>query len=83
MNIKEYKLHKIAAEYITGKIDKETISENANIKKSYYIKLINKCKELKESLENKDNLDHISKLIDEKRDLAIEFENITGIKWRL
>jgi hypothetical protein len=79
--LKEMKLHNIAAKYIVGEIDSLNESDTYRAKK--YIELVNKCKELKESLELNDNMDKIAKILDEKRTLAIEFENITGIKWRL
>ena len=45
--------------------------------------LLDVCRDLKNTLDEGKDIDKISKLLDKKRDLAIDFENLTGIKWRL
>lgn len=82
MTKKEIKLHRAAARYIMGE------SFNVHIKgKNAKIKclgeLLSVCKELKEKLDEGTDINSISILLDKKRDLAIDFENLSGIKWRL
>lgn len=79
---KELKLHKAAAKYIMGENINVSI-KGKDAKIQCLSNLLEACKELKETLDEGTDVDKIASLLDEKRNLAIEFENLTGIKWRL
>lgn len=74
------KLHNIAANYIVGNIT--NLSESIDPKISIYVNLVKTCKLLKESLENQD-IENITKLLEEKQKLSNDFYNLTCIRWRL
>tara|TARA_B100000427_G_scaffold278656_1_gene248511 strand:+ start:1963 stop:2217 length:255 start_codon:yes stop_codon:yes gene_type:complete len=82
LNKRELALHKAAAKYIMG--------ESLNIKikgKDAKIKCLSNLLEVSRLLKNKldegTDINGIASLIDKKRNLSVEFENLTGIKWRL
>jgi len=82
MTKKEIRLHKAAAKYIMGESFNIKIKgKNAKIK--CLSELLSVSKELKEKLEEGTDIDSIAKLLDKKRNLSIDFENLSGIKWRL
>lgn len=82
MNKREIYLHNIAAKYILGEnIDVELEGKNAEIDALF--KLLEVSKELRQELIEENNLEIISKLLEEKKTLTKKFEEISNIRWRL
>jgi len=82
MSIKSHVLHQIAANYIVGrKVDIEI--KGSKIQTECFERLLKTSKKLKESLDNRHSLDEINKLIETKKQLSDEFQNLTGITWNL
>ena len=82
LNIKENVLHQVAARYIAGK-DIEIEINGSKIQLECFENLLNVSKELKETLDRQKNLDKVVKLMEEKKNLTKEFQNLTGIMWKL
>lgn len=82
LNIKENVLHQIAARYITGKDVKIEI-KGAKVQLECFERLLKTSRALKESLDNDNNLDEVASLIEIKKQLTREFQDLTGITWRL
>ena len=82
LNIKENVLHQVAARYIAGK-DIEIEINGSKIQLECFENLLNVSKELKETLDRQKNLDKVVKLMEEKKTLTKEFQNLTGIMWKL
>lgn len=75
-------LHKAAANYIMGEsLSIKIKGKDAKIK--CLSQLLEVSRDLKKKLDEGTDIDGISKLIDKKRMLSVEFENLSGIKWRL
>lgn len=81
-DIKESVLHQIAARYISGKIVEIEI-KGSKLQLECFTRLLNVSKDLKICLDENKNIDTISSLLEEKKKLTKEFQNLTGIKWRL
>jgi hypothetical protein len=77
---KSNKLHHIAAKYIVGEI--QSLNETSSPKVKLYNELVETCKILKESLENKD-INKVSLYLEKKQELSEKFYNMTCIRWRL
>ena len=82
LNIKENVLHQVAARYIAGKDIKIEIN-GSKIQLECFENLLNVSRELKETLDRQKNLDKVVKLMEEKKNLTKEFQNLTGIMWKL
>ena len=82
LNIKENVLHQIAARYITGKDVKIEI-KGAKVQLECFERLLKTSRALKETLDNDNNLDEVAALIEIKKQLTREFQDLTGITWRL
>ena len=82
LNIKENVLHQVAARYIVGKDIKIEIN-GSKIQLECFENLLNVSRELKETLDRQKNLDKVVKLMEEKKKLTKEFQNLTGIMWKL
>ena len=80
INEVSFALHKIAAQYISGKTN--NLDQGFTIKQEKFCELVKECKYLKEALENK-NLKKIEKHLKRKNELAENFYNLTCIKWML
>lgn len=82
MNDKEYYLHNVAAKFITGEsVDLELEGKSAEIDALY--DLLTVSKELRESLHNNKSLKEVSDLLETKKLLTKNFEELTNITWRL
>lgn len=82
MNDKEYYLHNVAAKFITGEsVDLELEGKSAEIDALY--DLLTVSKELRESLRNNKSLKEVSDLLETKKLLTKNFEELTNITWRL
>ena len=83
MKSKEKMLHYAAAKYILG----ENFSIRINGEESQLAvlcDLLKVSKELKESLDSKNiDIEKITKLVHEKKELTKEFQSLTDIIWRL
>ena len=82
MKSKEKILHYVGAKFILG----ESVSFKLNGEEAQlavFSDLLQVSKSLKECLDNTDNIDTITQLIDKKRQLTKEFQSLTGIVWRL
>lgn len=75
-------LHRIAANYIVGNDIKASI-EGTKIQVETFNKLINVSKDLRESLHHNNDLDKAISLIEEKKKLTKQFQDLTGVKWYL
>jgi hypothetical protein len=82
LNIKENVLHQSAARYITGKDVKIEI-KGAKVQLECFERLLKTSRALKETLDNDNNLDEVAALIEIKKQLTREFQDLTGITWRL
>jgi len=82
MNIKSHALHQIAANYIVGKNLNVEIKGNEEQKKCFK-NLLETSRKLKIILDTQGNIDEVTNLIDKKKKLTEEFQNLTGITWRL
>lgn len=82
MKNKELFLHNIAAKFIMGEnLDLEL--EGKDIEIDTFYNLLVTSKNLKEALDNNHNLETISKLLEEKKVLTRQFQNLTNITWML
>ena len=82
MNDKEYYLHNVAAKFITGEsVDLELEGKSAEIDVLY--DLLTVSKKLRESLHNNKSLKEVSDLLETKKLLTKNFEELTNITWRL
>ena len=80
---KDIIVHKIGAFYIIGESIKIDIFEN-NAKNKAFKSLLEKTIEIKSNLVSEsNNIEEVSKNLDEKRKLVERFESLTGIVWRL
>ena len=83
MNIKSHMLHQIAANYIVGKNLNVEIKGNEEQKKCFE-SLLETSRKLKIILDTQeDNINEVTNLIDKKKKLTKEFQNLTGITWKL
>lgn len=82
LNIKENVLHQVAARYISGK-DINIEINGSKVQLECFEKLLNTSKQLKEVLDKQNNLDKAVQLMEEKKALTKEFQNLTGITWKL
>ena len=83
--LNETKLHKISANIIlerNQKLDKHVFFENSFTNK-VFIDLLKESINLYNLIENKQNIDKITKSLDSKRDLTVKFKSLTGIDWSL
>lgn len=82
MNKKELLLHNIAAKYILGEnVDIELEGKTAEI--NALISLLETSKELRNALIKEEKLEKISLLLEKKKQLTKNFEEISNIIWRL
>lgn len=82
MNIKPHVLHQIAANYIIGRDVDITIKGN-NLQVETFQNLLDVSKKLKIFLEQDKSLEEINKILEEKKSLTKEFQDLTGIEWKL
>ena len=82
LNIKENVLHQVAARYISGK-DINIEINGSKVQLECFEKLLNTSRQLKEVLDKQNNLDKAVQLMEEKKALTKEFQNLTGITWKL
>lgn len=82
MNRKEKELHIIAAKYILGE-DITTRISGKSYKIDSFVELLETSKKLYNLLKEEKNLDKVTELMDQKRDLVVRFKKQTGINWRL
>lgn len=82
MNRKEKELHIIAAKYILGE-DITTRISGKSYKIDSFVELLETSKKLYNLLKEEKNLDKVTELMDQKRDLVVKFKKQTGINWRL
>ena len=82
MNIKSHALHQIAANYIVGQNLNVEIKGNEEQKKCFK-NLLETSRALKIMLDTQSSIDEVTNLIDKKKKLTEEFQNLTGITWRL
>ena len=83
--LNETKLHKISARIILEKnknINKYIFFENKFINK-VFIELLKESIDSYKLIENKNNIEKITKSLDKKRDLTTKFKSLTGIDWSL
>lgn len=80
--MKENILHQAAARFISGKdID---IEINGSKKQLECLeKLLETSKKLKKVLDESENIDEAIELLHIKKELTKEFQNLTGVTWRL
>lgn len=82
MNRKEKELHIIAAKYILGE-DITTRISGKSYKIDSFVELLETSKKLYNLLKEEKNLEKVTELMDQKRDLVVRFKKQTGINWRL
>lgn len=82
MNIKPHVLHQIAANYITGR-DIDIDIKGNNLQVESFHNLLKVSKKLKLFLEQNKSLDEVNKLLEEKKLLTKEFQDLAGIEWKL
>tara|TARA_B100000902_G_C26979793_1_gene749693 strand:+ start:510 stop:758 length:249 start_codon:yes stop_codon:yes gene_type:complete len=82
MNIKSHALHQIAANYIAGKNLNIEIKGN-KLQTECFNSLLEVSKQLKTCLDNQSDIDKTQKLIEQKKELTKNFQNLTGITWYL
>lgn len=75
-------LHRIAAHYIMGDNIKASI-EGTPLQLEIFNNLLKTSKDLRESLYKNKDFEDIVQLIETKKELTKQFQNITGIKWYL
>ena len=83
--LNETKLHKISARIILEKnknINKYIFFENKFINK-VFIELLKESIDSYKLIENKSDIEKITKSLDKKRDLTTKFKSLTGIDWSL
>lgn len=82
MKNKELFLHNIAAKFIIGEnLDLEL--EGKDIEIDTFYNLLITSRNLKEALDNNHSVESISKLLETKKDLTRQFQNLTNITWML
>ena len=82
MKNKELFLHNIAAKFIVGEnLDLEL--EGKDIEIDTFYNLLVTSRNLKEALDNNHSVESISKLLETKKDLTRQFQNLTNITWML
>lgn len=82
MKNKELFLHNIAAKFIIGEnLDLEL--EGKDIEIDTFYNLLVTSRNLKEALDNNHSVESISKLLETKKDLTRQFQNLTNITWML
>ena len=82
MNIKSHALHHIAANYIAGKNLNIEIKGN-KLQTECFNSLLEVSKQLKICLDKQSDIDKTQKLIEQKKELTQNFQNLTGITWYL
>jgi len=82
MNIKSHVLHQIAANYIIGQNLNVEIKGNEEQKKCFK-NLLETSRELKIMLDTQASINEVTNLINKKKKLTEEFQNLTGITWKL
>lgn len=82
MNIKSHVLHQIAANYIVGQNLNVEIKGNEEQKKCFK-SLLETSRELKIMLDTQVSINEVTNLINKKKKLTEEFQNLTGITWKL
>lgn len=83
MNNKSKLLHHVAAKYISGK-PVDISFEGKEVELVALKSLLESSRKLKLELDSKDtNLDRIMKLVEEKKECARKFEQLTNIDWYL
>tara|TARA_A200000159_G_C7276131_1_gene319449 strand:- start:650 stop:898 length:249 start_codon:yes stop_codon:yes gene_type:complete len=82
MNIKSHVLHQIAANYIVGQNLNVEIKGNEEQKKCFK-NLLETSRELKIMLDTQVSINEVTNLINKKKKLTEEFQNLTGITWKL
>lgn len=82
MKNKELFLHNIAAKFIIGEnLDLELEGKDVEIDTFY--NLLVTSRKLKEALDNNHSIETISRLLETKKDLTRQFQNLTNITWML
>jgi len=82
MNKKELLLHNIAAKYILGEnVDIELEGKTAEI--DALVSLLEVSKDLRKALIKEEKLEKISFLLEKKKQLTKNFEEISNVTWRL
>lgn len=82
MKNKELFLHNIAAKFIIGEnLDLEL--EGKDIEIDTFYNLLVTSRKLKEALDNNHSIETISNLLETKKDLTRQFQNLSNITWML
>ena len=82
MNNKDYYIHNVAAKFILGE-DVEVQLEGNVAELDAFYNLLKTSKKLKEALDKNENIENISRLLEDKKILTKKFEELSNITWRL
>ena len=82
MNIKSHALHQIAANYIVGKNLNIDIKGNKQ-QTDCFNKLLEVSRQLKICLDDQVDINKAQSLLEQKKELTKNFQNLTGIAWYL